>query len=104
MKKLSWLSEINYVDLLSSDMKLIRERCGEEVLFSLLENVPRIHVYLSEAPLMQARKRYIQEHFRQGNAKEIATKLGVSEYFVYKTHKANVELKNNEQESLFPSS
>ncbi len=84
---LDWLEEIEFKDLLTGDMKLIADRCGEDVLKTLMEKVPKIHVYMSEKPLVEAQKRYIAEHFKQGKAKEIATKIGVSEMFVYKTHK-----------------
>lgn len=86
-KKLDWLDEIEFESMLTGDMKLIVERCGMDVLKSLLIGVPKIHVYMSEKPLVEAQKKYIDKHYRQGNAKEIAAKLGVSERFVYQTHR-----------------
>jgi len=103
---LDWLEEIEFKDLLTGDMKLIADRCGEDVLKALMEKVPKIHVYMSEKPLVEAQKRYIAEHFKQGNAKEIATKIGVSEMFVYKTHKEQLNKKRSKirkenEENLF---
>lgn len=103
--KLDWLEEIEYRDLLTGDMKLIDERCGPEVLKALMEKVPKIHVYMSEKPIVEAQKRYIAKHYKQGNAKEIAAKLGVSERFVYKTHREVLRLRRGEgekkEENLF---
>lgn len=95
--KLDWLNDIEFEDLFSGDMKLIADKCGIDVLLSLLTNVPHIHVYLSEAPLMEARKRYIEKHYRQGNAKLIAVTLGVSEFYVYKTHKEIIKSRHQEK-------
>ncbi len=92
---LDWLEEIEFKDLLTGDMKLIADRCGEDVLKALMEKVPKIHVYMSEKPLVEAQKRYIEQNFKQGNAKEIATKIGVSEMFVYKTHKEIIRKRQN---------
>lgn len=86
-EKLEWLDEIDFEDILTGDMKLIRDRCGMDVLKKLLAEVPKIHVYMSEKPLVEAQKRYIEKFYKQGNAKEIATTLGVSEMFVHKTNK-----------------
>jgi len=86
-KNLDWLDEIDFRSLLTGDMKLIADQCGMDVLKRLLVGVPKIHVYVSEKPLVEAQKRYIEKHYRQGNAKEIAAKLGVSERFVFKTHR-----------------
>jgi len=84
---LEWLDRIEFEDLLTSDMKLIAERCGIDVLKSLLANLPKLHIYMSERPLVEAQKRYIDRFYRQGNAKEIAANLGVSERFVYQVHR-----------------
>lgn len=94
---LEWIKQIEYDDLITGDMKLIAERCGEDVLFSLLSNIPSIHVYLSEAPLNAARRRYIEKYYRQGNAKELAVTLNVSEYFVYKVQREII--KQRQQDS-----
>lgn len=104
--KLDWLEEIEFEDLLTGDMKLIAERCGQDVLKSLMEKVPKIHVYMSEKPLVEAQKRYIAKNYKQGNAKEIAAKLGVSERFVYKVHREAYRKKRNKgdqpkEENLF---
>lgn len=85
--QLDWLDEIEFEKLLTGDMKLIADRCGIDTLKKLLIGVPKIHVYLTEKPLIEAKRKYIEKFYRQGNAKEIATRLGVSEFFVYETHK-----------------
>lgn len=104
-KKLDWLDDVEFEDILTGDMKLIRDRCGMDVLKKLLAGVPKIHVYMSEKPLVEAQKRYIEKYYKQGNAKEIAAILGVSERFVYDTHRQQLRKRRREgdkkEESLF---
>lgn len=93
MKNLDWLDEIDLDDILTGDMKIIRDRCGMDVLKSLLANIPKINIYLSEKPLVQAQKRYIEKHYHSMPTKQIAVRLGVSERFVFKTHREIVRAK-----------
>lgn len=96
-KNLDWLDEVEFEEHLTGDMKLIADRCGIDVLKSLLSGVPKIHVYMSEKPIVEAQRRYIAKNYRQGNAKEIAATLGVSERFVYDTHREIIRKKRNEK-------
>lgn len=76
-----------------------------DVLKSLLAGVPKIHVYMSEKPLVEAQKKYVAKYYKQGNAKEIAVKLGVSEQFVYESQREIIherrKKKKEQSEGLF---
>lgn len=102
-KNLDWIDEIEYKDLLTGDMKLIADRCGLDVLKSLLTHLPKIHVYLSEKPLVEMQKRYIKKNYKQGNAKQLAARLGVSERFVYQAHREQIrkDRARRKEENLF---
>ncbi len=82
-RNLSWLKEVLAPDLLSGDERLIAEYCGIDTLISLWENLAGLNLYISGAPIMKARKRYIQTFYNGRNAKELAALLGVSDRFVY---------------------
>jgi hypothetical protein len=97
--KMDWISEIEYTDLLSKDAAMIYDACGEDVLFSLLLNMPGITFYTSEKILFEMKKRYIRKFHGQLDAKQLAVKLGVSEKFVYNAI-AGTDIKDDRQGSL----
>lgn len=89
---MDWIKEMEFEefeDILTGDVKLIYDVCGPEVLFTLWQNLPGISLYLSEKSLFQIKRRYIIKFYNKNdpvyNAKALATKLGVSEKFVYET-------------------
>lgn len=100
---LDWLDEIEWEDLLNSDMRLIREKLGDGVLKKMLIELKSIHLYVTDKPINEARKRYVGQHYNGRNAKELAVKLGVSEQFIYKSNKEIISRRREEarQKSLF---
>lgn len=100
---LDWLDEIEWEDLLNSDMRLIKDKLGEQVLKGLLIELKSIHLYVTDKPINEARKRYIDRFYNGRNAKELAIRLGVSEQFIYKTNKENINRRREEvrQKNLF---
>ncbi len=67
--------------------RLIYENCGLEVLVWLWKHHMSVNLYISEKPLNELRKRYIRQNFDPKEPsrciKVLATKLKVSEKFVY---------------------
>lgn len=100
---LDWLDEIEWEDLLNSDMRLIKDKLGEQVLKELLIELKSIHLYVTDKPINEARKRYVDRFYNGRNAKELAIKLAVSEQFIYKTNKENINRRREEsrQKNLF---
>lgn len=82
-----WLKEIPIDDLVNSnsDMQVIAESCGMDVLLSLMVNLSKMGFYISERPLTEAKKRYIRKHYGPMTAKELARLLDVSDRFVFET-------------------
>lgn len=102
---LDWLDEIQYDDLLTSDLKLILQEAGPTVLKILLSRLPSINIYLTTRPLDEAKKRYILDNYTGRNAKALAIKLNCSERFIHKVAAERQQLLSNEknhQNSLFP--
>ena len=83
-QKLDWLNEIEIEDLLEKDTELIANKVGLEVLIKLWEYLPSFNLYISTIPITKAKMRYIERFYDGGNAKEIATKLGISERTFYR--------------------
>lgn len=81
--KLEWMKEVDYEDLLTEDCKLVLAHCGEDTLFSMLEKLAGLHLFISTKPIKEAQKRYIRKHYNGQNIKQLAIKLGASERFVY---------------------
>lgn len=81
---LSWLDEIEWKDLLGGDARLVYNAAGEQTLRELWSALPSINIYLSEAPLNEARRRYILRYYNGNNIKEMAALLGCSARFVHK--------------------
>lgn len=101
---LDWLDEIEYEDLLTSDLRLILQQAGSDVLKVLLEKMPSITIYLTTRPLDEARKRYIIENYTGRNAKQLAIKLQCSERFIHKVAAERSRLLSegiHEQKTLF---
>ncbi len=82
-RTLDWMKEVDFVDLLEGDAKLIASQCGLDVLLRLWENLLGLNLYLSGRPIQEAQRRYIQKFYNGKNAKELAITLGVSDRFVY---------------------
>jgi len=97
---LDWVKNIKIDDILENDIKLIYEFCGLEVLLCLWENFPKMNLYISTKPLLEAKKRYIRQHFNGKNIKELCRLLDVSERFVYETLEQK-DITHEKQEQLF---
>jgi len=83
---LDWIKELEEKEIkraLEGDLQLVYDFCGMDVLCSLLENFPRMNLYISTKPLRQLQRLYIRKNFGKMPIKELAHKLGVSEKFVY---------------------
>ena len=80
---MDWLSEIEFMDLLTNDTALIAEYCGVEVLLRLWENLPSMNLFISTKPLTEAKKRYVRKFYGKIEVKKLAATLNVSERFVY---------------------
>ncbi len=83
-QKLDWLSEIEIEDLLEKDTALIANKVGLDVLIKLWEYLPSFNLYISTIPITKAKMRYIERFYDGGNAKQIATRLGISERTFYR--------------------
>jgi len=103
MRDLSWLDELDVLQTLDKDTALIAKSCGVDVLKSLWAEVPGITLYISEKPLNELRRQYINKHANGQNTHEIAVRLGVSERFVYKVmaERSKPKPKENPQIPLF---
>lgn len=107
---LEWLDEIDWQDLLDKDTALIAERCGPDVLRSLLDELPNMSLYISEKPLNDARRRWIRKkaaeaHQRgeQLDIKRTARYLEISTRFV-ELALATTEKKDDRQIDAFKES
>lgn len=61
----------------------------------LWQSFSGISIYISTKPLRALQKLYIRKHYNGTNIKEIASKLGVSEKFVYNVINDNDEDRNS---------
>lgn len=80
-----WLDKIDFEELIDSvggDSKLILEHCGRDVLISLLKNLPKVELYISQRLIVEAQKLYVQKYFNGKNYKVLALDIGVSERVV----------------------
>jgi hypothetical protein len=99
----AWLEMIEYKDLLTSDMALIHDHCGLAVMCSVSTQLSSLHLYISEKPIFEAKKRFIRQYHNprdeKFNTKAIAVLLGVSTKFVDEAL-ADVAEKDERQEKL----
>lgn len=78
---------MNYYDLLgdyisrqdlSSDLAMILDMCGKEILTKLLRRFKGGNVYFSQKPFVNAKIRLAKDLVSKGaNKKEVASKLGI---------------------------
>ncbi|MEM4658290.1 MAG: helix-turn-helix domain-containing protein [Candidatus Methanosuratincola sp.] len=83
-KSLDWIREVEIEDLLKNDTKLIAKKVGIDVLIRLWEQLSSFNLYISTVPIARARLRYIAKFYDGTNAKEIASRLGISERTLYR--------------------
>ena len=79
--KLEWLKEVDYREDLNPDQVKIIDLVGFENFIKLQNEFGKTHVYFTEKPIMELVKKFIQRNSDM-NAKDLARKLGMSEYFV----------------------
>jgi hypothetical protein len=72
-------------DLPSDDMKLVAEKCGISIVKKLTMGFPQYRFYIPRIETTEWAKKYIRNTYNGSNAKRIASDLGVSERFVYKS-------------------
>ncbi len=97
--KLDWLRTIEFKDLLTGDLAMVYEWCGQDVLIALLDNFLSMTLYVSRRPLELARRRFIRKYAREKSVREICHLLGCSERFYYEALAENNRLQG--QEELF---
>jgi hypothetical protein len=81
--KFDWLKGIEIADLLTGDLQLIHEWCGRDVLLALWEHCGSMTLYISQKPLVEAKKRFIRKHVETLGVKRLCSILVCSERFVY---------------------
>lgn len=99
--KNEWIKDIDIEKHLEGDLLMIYEICGLDTLMVLMENLSKITIYISEKPLVSAKKEYIKKNFNGHNAKELAIKLRVSEKFVTETIHATRKKSKHPEPSFF---
>lgn len=77
------LADITEDDLPNEIMKYVAEACGIEVARALLKRCPGMRIDVPARPNRNAMKRYIEVNYTGRNAAVLASKLGVSERFIY---------------------
>jgi hypothetical protein len=98
-KRLSWLKDVEISDLLTGDLQFIEESCGRDILLTLLENFPKMTLYISTKPIDQAKKRYVRKYYDGKNTKELCRVLDCSERFIYESLAEKGQMQG--QEALF---
>lgn len=68
---------------LTSDMLMVYDACGIDVLISLATHCASIPVYMAPRALARLQRVYIKQASTGNNYKELARSMGLSERFVY---------------------
>ena len=96
-----WTKAIDIEEHLEGDLRLIYEHCGEGVLLALLDKLKGMQLYLRAEPVRAMKKAYVRERSGELTVKEIATRLEVSQEFVYDTLRSEDDDQHDNSRSLF---
>jgi Mor family transcriptional regulator len=87
------LDSLTEDDLPNDVLQYVAEVAGIEVVRKLLIHCPGMRLDIPVRPKRDFAKRYIELNYDGHNAKILATKLGMSEAFVYKVLKEKSAMK-----------